>query len=1074
MRWTLPSSCVLAALLFGSALPSGPTGPAAIDGRTPLSFHNRLLLNRLVLNGETSGEVMLLARPGRLKAALDGVARAGGRVIRAESDVEYVRAAVPVDRFAELTGSEAIEAYQIASLAAPSWYPSANPQSRAETERINEADPVARAAGERPAALHELSPDEARGGGYTADEDAGVGLWHAEHPTFDGRGVTIAFLETGLVEFGHPALQAAKALDGSDVPKIAGIVNTLGPDAPDVTRVDLTTAIRTTGTWYRDGNRTYILPRPGQYRFGLFTLPVGKGLVQEFAVIRDEHGDVWIDTNSDDDFRDERPLVDANTRLDLRHLDILYPRQLKLAFAFTQGHTPEQVHIYPARSGHATMTVSVAAGNRAGGALASGVAPGARALVVRYNRSPSRLHNFIEGYLEIARRSDVDIMCDSTALGPAPDAAGEFARAFFDRLTTTYRKPIFRAAGNGSHIPNGVSAIGGVFSVGGVLGPASFASLYGGAHLSEIVVHPFSAAGPGLDGALEPEFVAPENRIAASTWINDAYPRLPRNAATRYLPAGYEISCCTSASSPYAAGVAALLLSAAKQTGTPHSVERLGRAMQVGARFLSEWPAYKQGNGVLDVNAAWQELQRATAVPRITGSGSNVHQLTPYIPDGNKGPGLFEQYGWKVGQRGERLLHLTRATGREEPTRYRVSWTGNDGTFTAPPAVVLPRGAQVALPIGIHARTPGAHSALLSLHDPATDAIVYRTQATIIAPEMADSRTAEVRFTGTIPLMQAKDHFFRVPPGANVVSVDLEVNEGSLIVMLTPPDGLNSGYFDHVRTTNNRTFPKGRYHVLWPLPPGGTWSVNLRNTSAYQEVDPALVSTTSASYSVVVRLLGAAINVGPTTPEGAVASITNTLGLIRQPDLQVSPATRGLLDGYTAQSGLPTLIDIDVPADASSLRVNARALSTDENLELYLHDCSSGECFIWDFRVPPARQHSMVVRKPAPGRWVAAINAAPWPARQVRFIFEDIIAAAPVSHRQAPATSKARGDTWTEQLTTAPTPIRHPGRESILLWELFDAAAARDALAHPWENRAGVVSFADRPIDIAASVSPIK
>ena len=79
------------------------------------------------------------------------------------------------------------------------------------------------------AALPLLTAAQSTESGYTAVEDVGIREWRAEHPTFDGRGVTIALLETGTIEFEHPAFGPALTLDGKPVSKLAGIINALDP-----------------------------------------------------------------------------------------------------------------------------------------------------------------------------------------------------------------------------------------------------------------------------------------------------------------------------------------------------------------------------------------------------------------------------------------------------------------------------------------------------------------------------------------------------------------------------------------------------------------------------------------------------------------------------------------------------------------------------------------------------------------------------------------------------------------------------------------------------------------------------
>ncbi len=1069
------SLAILVSLLALSAV-SAPVGQGAssapaLDDK-PMSFHNRLLLNRLAVSGHTRVEIMLALREGSTEDALARVMRLGGQMRRSEPDVDYVRVEVPIDRVVELVADATVEAYQIASLASAGWYPSAHSQSRAEIERRGEGLPVARVRAERQATLPPLTPEEARGSGYTADDDAGVGRWYREHPTFDGRGVTIAFLETALVEFGHPVLQVARTLDGAEIPKIVGVFNTLGPDEPDATLVDLDKHIQTTQTWHRVGNRTYTLPGPGSYAFGIFSLPVASNLIQPFAVIRNEAtGEVRVDTDSDTDFRDESALVDVNTRMDVKQLRITHPRAVDLAFVFAAGRRPNQVHLYTAaRHGHPTMAVSVATGHATEHGLASGVAPGARALVVRFTAIQPRFHTLIEGYLDTARRSDVDILCDSTGMWPVPDTAQEFASLFFRRLIARYGKPIFHAAGNGLRYVNNVSGVGDVFSVGGSIGPATFASLYGGP-LRQPVVHRHSASGPSIDGAIKPDFLAPENRINAGVWIEDGYVAIPKNAPERYLPAGYEISCCTSSASPYAAGLAALLLSAAKQTGTAYSVESLGRALRVGAQFLPEWASYHQGNGVLEVNAAWRELTRSIDVPRITVTANVVHPLFPYAAPGTTAAGLFEQHGWTTGARGKRTFRFTRESGPRAATRYPLSWTGNDGTFSAPASIKLPLGAPTALEVNIDVSAPGAHSAILNVHDPATNAIVFRTQATIVAAESFDRKTGEVRLTGSIPMMGGREHFVQVPNGVTAMSVELEVVRGTVGATILTPDGLFHSYFDHVRPLGGQTFPRGRYTFLQPSPAAGIWSVNLENTSALHEADLTLVSTEDAEYLITIRILGASIAPQPAGASGVDAAITNHLGRLREPVLGLSRGTMRTHNAASLPTGLPNLFDIDVPSDASALRLNLRATAPDgAALELYLYDCTSGECFLWDFTLPAVRARTMIVRSPAAGRWVAAVNSAPSPTRSVRFSLEEIVATGSTQRVPLQPGLTAQSVTRTERLNVDALSPASAMHNEILLCELFDEAAARDAVSYPWEIHEGVVSLATRPVAIGAAV----
>src|SRR5262249_54093668 len=152
-----------------------------------------------------------------------------------------------------------------------------------------------------------------------------------------------------------------------------------------------------------------------------------------------------------------------------------------------------------------------------------------------------------------------------------------------------------------------------------------------------------------------------------------------------------------------------------------------------------------------------------------------VHPLAQYAARGPLGRGIFEFDGWTAGMTGRRDIRLRRESGSLEPTVYRLRWTGNDGTFSAPSSVALPLNTTVAVPVTIAVRAAGAHSALLDLHDPATDANVFRTQATIVASESFGATRAPLRIAGVLPLLRQRAHYIQVPDGAESIAIELAV-----------------------------------------------------------------------------------------------------------------------------------------------------------------------------------------------------------------------------------------------------------------------------------------------------------
>lgn len=1062
---------LLAAAAVSAAMLSTPDAqPPSRERR--MSFHNRLLLNRAVLNDLPSIEVLLLVPMGigadtRMS---DRVTDLGGRVHRMETAIGYLRVEVPTGRLLDLVNSPDVTAYQIASLSRGAWYRDSPPLRNAEVMRGFEVTPIAAAEPtvSRPD-LPPLSVAESRERGFTAD-DVGVGEWLAAHPTFDGRGVTIALLENALPSFSDPTLGGAKTLDGRDVPKIAGILNVPDTGTADETRVELDTIVDARKTWTKIGRRTYILPSPGTYRFGMLELPAGGNVIHQFGIIEDPPTRrVWLDTNGDASFQDETPLADVNERFDPRALTLSQPRKVPVQFVMGRGRAPHVVHIYVSIGSHQSMTLSVAAGSRSDNSLASGVAPNARVLLVRVASPDPALARIFEGCIAAAQRADVDVIGASLGIGLVPDTAADFTGALMERLVAVYQKPIVWGAGNTSQMLGSAHARGTALSVGGVLSPPTYAALFGGRALDQMIVHPISAAGPSLDGDIKPDFLAPMERLAADLPWNTDIDTAPRNAPTRRLPPGYQISCCTSATSPYAAGVLALMISAAKQSKVTYNAVALSRAIRTTAHLVPGFQAHQQGNGALDIHAAWRALVRGDDPPHISASAPIVHPLAQYAARGPQGTGILEIEGWTPGTTATRALVLRRESGTPQPVTYRLDWSADDGTFSTPRSVVLPLRRDVSLPVRISVRTPGAHSGLLTLRDTDSGPVVFRTQATVVATEHLDGATATVRFAGTVGVMEQRSHYFRVPDGVRAIAFELEVIRGVIRPTIVAAHGLFAGYYMHVHPNNLEYMGKGIYRVVLPNPKPGTWTFRVDTGSTYFTIPGSAVKGDDgdAEYTVAVRFLETAILTAAQADGTIVADISNAGGAIAEPVLQVSP---GRLTSHRRRflpSGLPNVIDIDVARDTATLSLQLRA-DAGAKAELHLYDCTTGECFSYDIGFPAAGAHTLVVRKPTAGRWVAAVNAAPFPSAPGGFVLDEVVATgAPV--RRTSAAARGLGQRWRETIQGVPLPAPVEGKTPVLLIELLDAAIERGEIEHPWA-RTPRFKLRDRPVAIGTAI----
>jgi hypothetical protein len=243
-------------------------------GDTPMSFSNRLLLNRASVLGQARIEVMILTASGRTDQIKQSVSVAEGRVLHEIPALGYLRVDIPISNVRMLSSNADISSYQIASNANMIWDQEGRPKDIANMYRGYEVQPI---LGEPSSikAIREfeqahkdlplLTPQQAIGAGFTARDDTGVSQWSERHPRWDGRGVTVALLESALPQFDHPTLRTAATLDGGPIQKVAGFVNTMDLSAGDETRVSMNTLIQSGTAWYTVGHRTYILPRDGTF-----------------------------------------------------------------------------------------------------------------------------------------------------------------------------------------------------------------------------------------------------------------------------------------------------------------------------------------------------------------------------------------------------------------------------------------------------------------------------------------------------------------------------------------------------------------------------------------------------------------------------------------------------------------------------------------------------------------------------------------------------------------------------------------------------------------------------------------
>jgi hypothetical protein len=189
---------------------------------------------------------------------------------------------------------------------------------------------------------------------------------------------------------------------------------------------------------------------------------------------------------------------------------------------------------------------------------------------------------------------------------------------------------------------------------------------------------------------------------------------------------GDEVLQGTSMASPYAAGLVAILRSAAAQQDLPTDARRLRQALMATAAPLPGFTSFDQGSGEPDVARAWAWLAGKFGYPELdvrVGPGSAA-----YRPDGLVGPGDTIQ----------RFVVVRAAPG---PSPLTLAFR-SDTAWLVPPAPVTLTGDSAVVTVRYRAdllRAPGFHAGVVTGWGPDTLAgPLVRLENAVVVPAAGD------------------------------------------------------------------------------------------------------------------------------------------------------------------------------------------------------------------------------------------------------------------------------------------------------------------------------------------------
>ncbi len=1046
MRRTFVLHCLTLALALSSALPSAHAQLA--PPRRPFLFKDdRGDIASARAKGERELTVLIASMTGKNGDVARLITAMGGTIRFRNDNVDYLRARVPTDSVDGLARNPLVHSLNVNVKAGRAF--ASEPSDATAPDEQRPLGPATRAR-VAPDTTHRAKPawpptqsDHPLTNRYDPLGDMGAAAWRKAHPTWDGRGVTLAMIDMNPDPF-EPELQTARTLDGKVTPKIALYETVIDKDDEDEGRwLSMKNEVAASGGSFSWEGKSYKAPHDGAFRIATldeaaFDSLSASGLEKDlnrdgnptgssrlFAVLWDrKSNDVWVDTNQNGSFADERAMTNYRQRQGFGTFGTDNPKtpvRESVGFGVQIDSAKEMVSINAGVPFHASLVVGAALGSRGTRGRYDGVAPGARLASVAegcqaYGQTEAVIvameHPQVDGaWLEQCSGITRPYLLRDGRLVPT---------VIYSRLIEKYKKPLMIPTHNYPVLgasDDFVLADCGI-GVGGHEGKDNFLHNYGFRTKYDDNLLITGGYGPMGNGAFGPTIISPSNIMAG--YRGWEHPNSAYMASVYLTPPGYLIAGGTSTATPTASGAVALLISAARQSGVKFDACTLKEAIASSARYVPNLPAYKQGNGVINVAAAW-DLLKALDTSRtrvtITSQAPVKHSYSAYLATPNEGVSLFEREGWSVGDRAQRTITFTRTTGPSEPMTFAISFMGDSGTYSAPATVTLPLGTPVPVSIDIAPKHAGVNSALLTLDNAKVPGHAYRLLTTVVAAEALDaSNKFTITTKGEVPRPEMRSWFYRVPEGANALQVVLDAPKRAVQLAMIAPD-TRSAPVTQVVSTRGRgeggggggpdaNRPPETYVTRNPMP--GVWEIRLTDIADTRDFDwrasmkggpvpPTAVTFTVSALAVggeVATVGGAAGSSGGSAvaESRAVPGLTLSSKMAAFSGRAVSfPLGAARRQHLTMQDREQQMFDVDVPAGSEALM--ARIASTDGNadFDVFVYDCSGKECRNAGSSADPGPNETVLVQKPSAGKWRVVVDASRLPSGSAMVDLTDVV-----------------------------------------------------------------------------------
>ena len=837
------------------------------------------------------------------------------------------------------------------------------PQNERKPEPVPEVDVP------YPHIAKKLPPD----GPYFAANEIGLTELWKQHPEADGRGVRVAVADEGS-DFLHPELQEGRAADGKIVPKVADLA-TLTTAAEDAGWVQFGDPIQTKNGAIEAAGRTWIAPTDGTYRLGVFKqdLVLGpeykapsKKLSLSVGVLWDERqGKVWVDTDGDRSFRNERELGDYGSTHAIAWFgsndgkdDNRIPFGLKIDAV---GKT-----IYIRIGGeHGNLVDGALAGNTWTGGLYDGAAPSAQVVDEGLGRA-----TLLASMVEAFKRPDVSVVNRSGGVGRAGytgirEGIEDFAQRVLEREIAVYDKPIaaYSAAAGTIHVNDyaGPEMLRRNRQLGPPYKDTINSFVWEG--LVNVVLAP--SANLDTDSRYKPQdLVFPDG--VRYMWI-DGKKNPP-------APDGYVIGANNSPTIPVVSGLLADLISEAKRDNVRYDAVRLNNAVFTGAHLLEGIPASRQGYGLINAAKSWDQLVTMakaddSANPQLTSFTISVAQSSD-ATDVQE----FHQDLAKAGEAVTGEVWITRHGGYAAGRRYTFSLRGDSESFE-----LLDHHATLARdkPVRVRFRSkgaPGWNIAFLELRDAKADVVMQDVPLSVRAPAVPDKVASGVdKYEATIPPLTSENLYVQV-------GADVQAARYAMQIPYTGPENIST-----------RSFPGGRYRTT-TTPPGEPVDA-AHHVGPMETIESLVLNDESGNQGIFWENRGrpeyATQYDGPAPDVPIHAELTVTkyaVGLGKTHDGMLAATNqlaevKGRVELFDAKSNSTELkgqgnhamaeVERDLPADIAQWRIRVMRWRKGATADAYLLNCTgkSGGCYIVSQQEITDKGASLVVDKPQAGTW---------------------------------------------------------------------------------------------------------